>query len=319
MSKKKTTESEVVVKAVSPHEDLNKETLRAAMSGELDLVAYNRRGRGRSVAEKRESYRRYNENKKRVIELEENNHKYLILWPASDVDVNEETKFYNMGGNSAIIYVHEIGPRLKRKPTLRIDMDNGAGVTKFHSGVCSIADVDALTTKLAEIGIRRAASKRPGLEDIIFFRLNREYPQSEIREMLKQEQKRLDNLNKILYANVLFPDIHRQILDLKRIIPSKVKNMDSTYRSIVGVKMIDTLMDVVETYSQMTHGDIDVFDGGKRLNMKLDMILAEVSMMSELKLWDVSACMRVGEITVGAKKLIKANIINKQEEENASD
>lgn len=201
-------------------EDMGPQKVRAALHPE-----HNSRGRGRSEAEKRESYARYRANKKKAKELEERNTRHLILFPASDIDTNAE-KFYNMGGNSAIIYCHELGPRLKRNPVLRRDMD--LGPDRFHSGVCSISNLESLTQRLAEIGVKR----RPDYGELVIFKLAREYPKDEIREMLKQEQVRLDNLNKLLYAEVLFPDIHRQMIELKRMVPAKVKNMDKTYREV---------------------------------------------------------------------------------------
>ena len=238
------------------------------------------------------------------------NFQHLVLWPASDKDTNEK-KFYNMGGNSAIIYVYEIAPRIKRKATLRFDMDNGD--TKFNSGICSILDLESLEKALKEIGVKRVNKITKGYEDFVIFKLGREYSKTEIREMLKQEQHRLDQLNKLLYAKVLYPDIHRQILELKKLLPAKVKNMDKTYRSVVGMKVIDTLFRLIKLYSQMTHGDMEEYEAAKQMMLESDMLLSEVSIMNELKLWNVSVCIRVGEITVGLRKLLKAKIINKCE------
>ena len=285
--------------------DLNKKEVRTALHGE-----HNSRGRGRSAAEKRASYSKYYENKKKAFELESRNFRHLVLWPASDKDTNKEHQFYNMGGNSAIIYVHEIGPRIKRKPTLRVDLDNGD--TKFHSGICSIQDVGAFQLKLEELGIKPIKVTK-GYEDFIIFKLNREYTKAEIKEMLREQQRKLDTLNKVLYAKVMYPDIHRQILDLKKIIPSKIKNMDSVYREVVGMEMMRSLMNLIRIYSQMAHGDVDELEAGKMLLLETDMIFAEISMMNELKLWDVTACIRVADITAGARQLIKGKIINKYE------
>lgn len=84
-------------------EDMGPQKVRAALHPE-----HNSRGRGRSEAEKRESYARYRANKKKAMELEERNTRHLILFPASDADTNAE-KFYNMGGNSAIILLSRTG------------------------------------------------------------------------------------------------------------------------------------------------------------------------------------------------------------------
>ena len=227
--------------------DLNMSEVRKILHDE-----HNARCRGRSDAEKRVSYDNYRRTKKKVIELERKNLGYLILFPASDKDTNKR-KFYNMGGNSAIIYVHELAPRIKRKAVLRRDMDSCNDDEKFHCGICSVLDIDGLETRLAEIGVKRLDMQG----ELIFFKLAREYSRDEIRNMLKIEQKRLDALNKVLYSNVLYPDIHRQILELKRIIPSKVKNMDKIYREIIGQEAIKSLMILVKYYTQMAHGDIN--------------------------------------------------------------
>lgn len=67
-------------------------------------------------------------------------------------------------------------------------MDNGED--KFHSGICSVSDVELLEEKLSEIGIKRMETTK-GYEDFIIFKLNREYSKTEIREMLKQQQKKI--------------------------------------------------------------------------------------------------------------------------------
>lgn len=287
--------------------DLNKNEVRAVLHGEHE---HNSRGRGRSPAEIRESYARYYEMKKKVAELEMRNFQHLVLWPASDKDTNEK-RFYNMGGHSAVIYVYEIAPRLKRKAHLRIDMDNGE--TKFKTGICSILEVESLEKALKEIGIKRLTKIAKGYEDCIIFKLAREYSKAEIKEMMRQEQRNMDQLNKVLFSKVVYPDIHKQILELKKMVPAKVKNMDKTYRVIVGMKMIDTLFDIVRLYSEMAHGDRDEYEAAVQINREADMLLAEISIMTELKLWDLSISLRLGDVTVGLKKLLKAKIINKYE------
>ena len=280
-------------------EDMGLERVRVALHWE-----HNSRGRGRSEAEKRESYARYRANKKLAMQLETRNTRYLILFPASDADTNAE-KFYNMAGNSAIIYCHEIGPRLKRKPVLRRDMD--LGPDRSQSGICSISNLAALEQRLAEIGVKR----RDNHGDLVIFKLAREYPKDEIREMLKQEQVRLDALNKLIYSEVLFPDIHRQIIELKRLVPAKVKNMDKTYRDVIGIRIMEPLMEVVRNYSEMTHGDTEVKVAAEKMMRELDMMLAEVSMLNELKLWEVSTCTRVASAAVMIRQLIRGKILNK--------
>ena len=276
--------------------DLNKQEVRAALHPQRGSS-----GRGRSKSEKRESYSKYYKNKKLAIELESRNFQHLVLFPASDIDINKETKFYNMGGNSAIIYVHEIAPRLKRKATLRRDLDICDEDEKFRTGVCSIADLAGLETRLASIGVDRVEYKG----DLVVFKLAREYSKDEIKTMLKLEKQRLETLNSLLYSKVVFPDVHHKILELMRIIPNKVKKMDKTFRDMLGMGMINALMSLIKKYSQMTHGDVEITSTLQQMILECDTLIATVSVMNEMKVWEIDACLRTGETIIELRRLLQ--------------
>ena len=115
----------------------------------------NHRGRGRTEAEKKAAYREYYRIKKEIVEFEKKNLKFLTLFRSSDFGVNKK-QFYIMGGNSALIYVHDIAPRIGRKrAALRTDTDNGEH--KFRTGIAVVADIEKLEERLATIGIKSAS------------------------------------------------------------------------------------------------------------------------------------------------------------------
>ena len=126
--------------------------------------------------------------------------------------------------------------------------------------------------------------------------------------MLKLEQQRLDSLNELIYSKVLYPDVHKKIIDLKRSIPAKVKNMEKTYREVVGMEMIKSLMTLVKTYSQVAHGNDSPENGGNVMLAACDNLLAEVSMMNELRVWEVDACIRIASTIVELKRAIKGRL-----------
>lgn len=289
--------------------DLNQSEVREVLNEGPKRV-----GRGRTAVEKREDYRRYYEMKKKIIEFEEKNTRYIVLWPASDAKVRGEDKFYNMGGTSAVIYIHELCPRINRKATLRRDMEHGDA--RFAMGICSVRNIAKLTELLAEIGIKRDEDMTIGDDenDLIFYKLNREYGRTEVKEMLKQEQDRLDEVNRLLYSEVLFPDIHKRILELKKIIPTKLKNMDKGYRSLVADPIMMELMNLTHLYSMMAHGDLELLDAAEKMRIEVDKLQADVSMLNELRVWEVSTCARVAISLGEIKRLIKGKIINKAEQ-----
>ena len=264
---------------------------------------HNSRGRGRSEAEKRASYDKYRKNKLIALDAERRNKQYLVLYPASDVDTNKN-RFYNMGGNSAIIYVHEIAPRLKRKAKLRRDLDPCKESERFHSGICSIMDMAGLEERLKSIGVEKVDMKG----ELVYFKLAREYPRDEIRGMLRVEQEKLNNLNKLLYSEVLLPKMHNNILELKRVIPIKVKNMHKSYRDVIGMEIIKVLMEMVRIYTYMTHGDLSAREALPKIVRECDMMLATISIMNELRVWEVDACVKAGETVVGVRQMAKEEL-----------
>lgn len=271
----------------------------------------NHRGRGRTASEKRAAYAEYRATKRKVVDLESRNNKHLVLYPASDFYVNAK-KFYVMGGNSAIIYCYEIAIRLKRKAHLRPDMDHGNGDEKFRHGVCYARDVERLIRDLEAIGIKRIPAKK-GYEDIIIFKLKREYPNTEIKEMLKAEQKSIDRCNQLLYSQILLPDVHAQILKLNTLAPAKLKRLEPAYRELVGKAIMDDVFTIMNTYSRMAHGDIDVVEGAKKLILMLDSLQNDTKMMMDLQLWDVEFCAKIGTVIMGIKQNLRGKVINKNE------
>ena len=290
---------------VTKKKDLNKKEVREQI---ID-IEHNSRGRGRSDAEKRESYREYYARKRKVVEFERTNYEYLVLYPASDKDTNEK-KFYNMGGHSAIIYAHEIGPRIgKKKVVLRHDLDHGKDDEKFRSGICTVANLDELERLLAKEGIRKVKTSD---ESIVIFKLKRQYPKDEIRAMLREEQQKMDILNATIYSKVLYPDIHAQIIKLNHLLPPKIKNMNREYRAVIGGYMMDALMRLNFAYTRMVHNTMVEVEAAEQMTVAADEILTLVSLFAELKLFEVVFSIRLADIVNKMKQIIKGKIINKK-------
>ena len=315
-------------KVTKPTEVLGKKEVRKMMAAE-DLAAKkltlekpvlekvtrsNHRGRGRTPADKREAYARYNERKKIVFEAEERNFEHLVLFLASDVyNPNTKKKFYIMGGNSAIIYAYDIAPRIGRKNVmLRPDLDNG--YYKFKHGVTAVADLVLLTEKLQEIGIERVPTKNNDL--IVYFRLKRKYENAEIKSLLKVHRDEVKEMNKILYTNVVFPDIHRQTMELRTVVYHKMIKMARTDREILQDRILDPVFAISDAYTLMAHGDIEVISAGVRMVEEIDILMDRVAMLSDMEFWDVAACARVGKIAAGLKNLVVGKMVNCETEDD---
>lgn len=284
--------------------ELTKKARRAEVH-KLEGSAGERKNRGQTPEERRESYRKYHAIKRKVLELEKRNNSHLYLFPSSDSETNPR-KFYNMGGNSAVIYCCDIGPKIKRKSVLRADADNGE--IRFPFGVCSVVEIEKLEEKLRALGVKRLKDEEGG---ILVFKLSRVYSTDEIRSMLNSEQTKLDSLNSLIFSQVLYPEVHKLILELKRVIPPKVKNINREYREMFGADMIRSMRDLSLTYLRMTGGDVLPEEGAKVMLLDLSAILDTISLFNELRLWDVVTCIRISQTVIALRQAIKARILSK--------
>ena len=304
---------------VSKTEDLNKQAVRKELNKNHDDSAPrpNHRGRGRTQAEKRKNYAEYLKRKKIVFEAEERNFEHLVLFLASDgTNPEKKRKFYIMGGNSAIIYTQEIAPRIGRKnATLRPDLDIGEYTFKY--GVAAIADLEQLTEKLAEIGVKKVEKSSNDL--IVYFKLKRKYEKDEIKQMLKAREKDIKEMNRILYATVVYPDINKLVMMLKTTVYHKVKQMNREDRELLRDMILEPAFSVANTYTMMAHGEKPELEAAGAMMEELDILMDRVLTLGDLQLWDISTCARVGKMAAELRVLVKGKIINKASSNEAKE
>ncbi|MDO4508147.1 MAG: hypothetical protein Q4B65_02055 [Candidatus Saccharibacteria bacterium] len=257
-----------------------------------------------STVENRDRYRKYRATKKRVFELEAVNRKHLYFFPASDFETNKK-KFYIVGGASAIILTQELAPRMKIKKQLR--RDNDLGDYKFYNGVCSTSDIESLAKKLAEIGVKR--EKGEDEDGLIIFKLAREYEKAEVREMLKRSELELEKLNQLVYPEIVFPDVHKLALKLKREIPPKMSKLPVYYRDTFGRDFYRALSDLTNAYVFLTRGHFTREEAGDKIILSIDKMLNIVSSLNEIRAWEISTCARISALLVDLQALVKGKIL----------
>lgn len=293
-------------------EDLSKKEVRKLMAEEK--LNPRRRSRGMSTSEKRAIYAEYYKRKKIVFDAESRNDRHLVLFLASDGKVpGNEKKFYHMGGNSAIIYAYDIAPMIGR---FRVDLkpDFDLGDYKFKRGMVSIANLEQLTTLLEQRNIKRVERDN---DDIVYFKLNKVYTKDDIQALIEMHRNEREELNKIVYSNVLFPDVHSKVLTMKTITYHKMMKISREHREILGKKLIDPVLDLSKAYSQMAHGDMEVHEAAERMMKDIDIYLDMIAMLSDLNLVEVSSLVRLGKLGVELKLLIRGKMLEYDPEKEA--
>lgn len=293
---------------VSKTEPLGKKAVRESFN-----PAPNHRGRGLTRIEKKREYAEYAKRKKIVYEAEKRNKNHLVLFLASDGNNPNKMRFYLMGGKSAIIYAYDIAPRIGRKtPNLRPDTD--LTEEKFKDGMCSIANLELLESKLSAIGIERVHVKGETGE-IVYYKLLHEYTDDEIKEMLKARKAEINKLNTTLFSKVLHPDIHKQILYIQKTVYHKTMNMNSVDRVALQTEILTPVFRLADEYTIMAHGGRDEYEMAVEMLNTVYVLMMRVKFLQDLELWDVVTCARVGENLAMLEVLLKGKIINKKDKE----
>ncbi len=289
-------------------EILNSKDARARMASERP----NHRGRGRTQSEIRKVYEEYNKRKRLAFEAMGRSKSHLVLYLASDGDnPNTTKKFYNLGGDSAVIYAYDIAPRIGKKDViLRPDLDGTSIKFKY---VTSIANLPVLTEKLKEIGVNRVPSKSG--DQVVYFDLKQKYDKDQIHALLQAHRDEVAELNKILFTGVVFPDIHVLILDIREAVYHKIMKMNRADREVLESEILKPVFRLADLNALIQHGDIELAEGGKEMIKAIDILYDRVKMVEGLDLWELSSCARVGKMAAGLRNLVVGKIVNKGKDE----
>ncbi|MBQ8985000.1 hypothetical protein IJ076_00350 [Candidatus Saccharibacteria bacterium] len=272
------------------------------------------RGRGRTDAEKKANYSAYEKRKKLVFEIEKKNKQYLVLFLASDGKLDEngrggifdDKNYYIMGGNSAVVYVSEIGPRIGRTPVLKPDTDNSQ--VKFRTGLAGIKGLNKFTAALKGINIERVETKSG--DEIAYFKLPQEFTKDEIDTMMKQQKVTRDEANALVYSRVLHPSLHKPIIELRTLLIHKIKNTVPEYRVALGNEIVGLVLELKDEYIMMVREAMNERELLLKMQITVDKICDRIGMMMDLQLWDVLFCIRAGSQAARIQREISA-LINK--------
>lgn len=207
-----------------------------------------------------------------------------------------------MGGNSALIYVHLLVPKmgLPSKPRIRLDKDLYA---KFHEGILSIANIDQLKDKLETIGVKIEEES----DTKVVFALEKPIEKQQLETIRSSRREKLKRINEIIAVRVVYPEIlilERRIALKMRSLCSEAQELD---REISLIKMARIAWGDVVKLGEMQRGYggtpfevlMQVFRDNETLEMHLQ-LLVDVDVLS------VDETMQIIELLQDANTLIAA-------------
>ena len=296
---------------MAKEENIGKQEARDKMVSE-QLAGSNHRGRGRTQAEIKRDYAEYNRRKRIAFEAMAKTKKHLVLYLASDGNnPNKKKKFYNMGGDSAIIFAYDLAPRTGKKDVvLRPDLDGTSVKFKY---VVSITNLPAWIEKFKKIGVIRVPADNG--DTIIYFELQEEYDRDKINMLLKMHRDEVAELNKILFTEKVYPDIHMSILEIREVVYHKLMKMSRDNRVVLQEEILKPVFRLADLNTLMQHGDMETLEAGKEIVKAVDILYDRIKMVEGLGLWELSSCARLGKLAAGLRQQVVGKIINKAENE----
>jgi len=248
-----------------------------------------------------EMEKRYYSAKIIVRELERRNNSQLILFESLGGEPGEWLK---MIGNSALFYRFDIGPRIGKKPVARHDNDLREHV---KGGVVAVHWIDQFAKLLKENGWERhSCDEKFGIH---IFNLNRKYSTAEIKEFRTQASTQLKQLNELSRPKAEYPDVWYNMLRLASFLPPKVKRMkEPTYRMLFGAPLIEQLCYIFEYYIDMANGGLAVSEAKVKILHAIDKILARITIIAEVEMWDVADLAKLGDILTELKTAVKTRV-----------
>ena len=196
-------------------------------------------------------------------------------------------------------------------------MDNGE--YKFENGVVFVRNIGKLMAELEKIGLKRQKlSKQWADDEIVCYKLKREYTDAEIRGILKEREAELERCDNIIFPKVVYPEVHKYIITICDYAMLKVLKMDKNCLIAIGNDIASTVTGLTKTYSRMMRGEMSSSEGRRELLCISDDLFALVKIMMDTNKWELSSCARLGEQIEKLRRAIKTTITQEGNDENAN-
>lgn len=234
---------------------------------------------------------------KRIVRiLEEDNRSRLILFPSIG---GAKKEWYKVAGTSLLLYKYRIGPRLGRKVKILRDSDKRE---KFMYGISSIHWLDEFAKRMAELGYKDYSETESG---VVIFELGKEYTAQEIKELATQAKRERELLQDTIRPKKCFPEVYGMFIELAKILPIKIRKMDSVYRDIMGKELMAKLISIGGIYYRMADCHMDVNKARNEMLTRIDDMLGLLAIIEEVEAIPEAGVLRLGTSLINFKEAVK--------------
>lgn len=240
---------------------------------------------------------KYAEIKKTIYKRELSNHSRLFLFNTGD-------DWYKMSGNSLLIFVYEIAPKIPLKPNIL--PDNDYTDTIFEEGLVSFHGIDSLKKRLEKVKVLKEVHKT---DDVVAFDLNFEVSDKrliELKEILKEDQERAVAILKP--EVILVPTAYTKMRHVMKRTFEVTRKMPVTSRDVCGERMMFYAKEIVNTYLLMNKEIISEQKAWPEMLKMAEKLQIEMAIAVELKVLDQNSAVSIGGDLINLKHILKREI-----------
>lgn len=235
------------------------------------------------------TYRRI---KRRVKELEAGNNSRVIAFPSPG-----KGGWYKMIEFSALYYAYRLAERMGRGANVR--RDNDAHSKALYS--VSLTNIEKFIEQFKQLETHEIEICQDG---VIIFTLKRPLSDDEVGQLRNVEETRRERMHNILKPKAMSPKTYQDMLMLVRQVLPRVRKLDRANYSVVGEYLVREISELMMVYFCFADGVIDKKTAGSRLIAAVNKILAEVSVLAEIRVWQYEVATSIGENVNNLKQTV---------------
>lgn len=201
--------------------------------------AQKRKQRAEEGRKMRAAYFRY---KEVILQREKDNDGKLYLLKTHD------GWGWKMFSHSALIYAHEIAPKLQRNVKLREDTDFRCRTT---DGVVTIKSLETVKEELKIIKAEMEFDK----DGLVIFNLKEKFSKEQIEQMRRDDEKSWEDANKLVdVPKMIFPMLNKELKATEKILYENVRKFNPSARVLIGDRILQTISSMMENFMMTMKG-----------------------------------------------------------------
>ena len=241
----------------------------------------------------------YHERKKKVAELEKDNHRYIYIFRTDD------EKWWKVGWNSLLFYRYIVAKRVGREAHVNPDHDYGV---KSPTGIVSLRDesLESLIDKMKELNYKLRV--KMSNKDLAVMDLDYEVSDEDIKRYRKAEDAKVEYLNKLVPTVMTMPEIESELAEVGRQMHAVLNRMTVIDRKLFGNDMMNLVMYSLRYYYYMTHDEMPPEEALEKIKRNMLKLRAYMHSAMRIDLISKDAAMKIGTNIVELERKLKSRL-----------